>query len=262
MHPLLRRPSPALLVACLALFVALGGPAQARKLINGKTIRAGTVSSKQLRNHGITVTDLSRKAVASLQRTPAGSIGTSQLADGAVGASQLRAGAVTAGALAANSLTGAAIADGSLGTPDLADGAITSEKIGSSQVKKADIGPGAVGQSELGTAAVTGTEVKDASLTAKDLAAFSGTLDLTAKAVSVAAGTCATISTDALPAVVAGATLTDDVVLVGRPQGWPAALTLSAQPKDGASLELTACNLGTVAAEAFATPVPFLAIQT
>jgi hypothetical protein len=262
MHPRLRRPSPALIVACLALFVALGGPAQARKLLNGKTIKPGTVSSKQLRDRGIQLSDLSRTAVRSLRTTPARSVGPSQLADGAVGASQLRAGAVTAGALAANSLTGATIADGSIGTPDLADGSITTEKIGSSQVKRADIGPSAVGQSEIATSAVTGTEVKDATLTAKDLAAYSGALDLTAKAVSVATGKCATVATDPLPAAVAGAVLSDDVVLVGRPEGWPAALTLTAQPKDATSLELTACNLGTIVVEAFATPVPFLAIQT
>src|SRR3954471_14176642 len=102
-----RRPSPALLVACLALFVALGGPAQAARLINGKLIKRGTISSKQVKDRGLAVRDLGKGTVRTLQQTPAKSVGTGQLADGAVGASQLQAGAVTAGALAVNSLTGA-----------------------------------------------------------------------------------------------------------------------------------------------------------
>src|SRR3954447_22784094 len=116
----LRRPTPATLIACVALFVALGGPAQAAKLINGKLIRKGTVSSKQLRDHGVTTTDLSKRTVRALQATPARSIGTKQLADGAVGAAQLQLGSVTAGALAANSITAATLADGIVGTSKIA----------------------------------------------------------------------------------------------------------------------------------------------
>ena len=53
-----RRPSAAMLVALLALFVALGGPAQAKHLINGKDIRKGTVASKQIKDRSITERDL------------------------------------------------------------------------------------------------------------------------------------------------------------------------------------------------------------
>ena len=38
-----------MLIALLALFVALGGPAQARKLINGADIRKGTVRGAQIK---------------------------------------------------------------------------------------------------------------------------------------------------------------------------------------------------------------------
>ena len=44
-----RRPSAAMLIALLALFLALDGPAQARKLINGADIRKGTVRSAQIK---------------------------------------------------------------------------------------------------------------------------------------------------------------------------------------------------------------------
>ena len=48
MSPRIRRPSAPMVVALLALFVALGGPAQAAKLINGAEIKKGTVGSKQI----------------------------------------------------------------------------------------------------------------------------------------------------------------------------------------------------------------------
>jgi hypothetical protein len=67
----MRSPSPALVVALVALFVALGGPAQAARLITGK----------QIKNHTVTAKDLTRGTVRSLRKTPAGSITTTQVRD-------------------------------------------------------------------------------------------------------------------------------------------------------------------------------------
>ena len=110
----MRRPSPALVIALLALFVALGGPAQARRLINGKEIRKGTVRSRQIKDHSLSTRDLSRSAVRSLRQTPNGSVTAVKLADGAV----------TAGKLAPGSVTGATVADGSISGADLLDGTL------------------------------------------------------------------------------------------------------------------------------------------
>jgi len=125
-----RRPSAALLIALLALFVALGGPAQARKLINGADIRKGTVRSAQIRDRSLTERDLSSAAVRALQTTPDGSItankfapgvfGGGLIADGTITAVDIADGAVGAGKLADNSVTGAKIADGTLNTSDIA----------------------------------------------------------------------------------------------------------------------------------------------
>ena len=114
-----RRPSPALIIALLALFVALGGPAQARRLINGKDIRKGTVRSKQVKDHTLSTRDLSKSAVRSLQTTPAKSITAGKLADGAVTTGKLAPGAVTGVAVADGSLSGADILDGTLSTQDV-----------------------------------------------------------------------------------------------------------------------------------------------
>ena len=53
-----------MLIALLALFVALGGPAQARKLINGADIRKGTVRSAQIKDRSLTERDLSQRCRA------------------------------------------------------------------------------------------------------------------------------------------------------------------------------------------------------
>jgi hypothetical protein len=48
-----RRPSPALAISLLALFVALGGSAYAAAAINGKNIKNGTVTGKKLKNRSV-----------------------------------------------------------------------------------------------------------------------------------------------------------------------------------------------------------------
>jgi hypothetical protein len=124
-----RRPSPAMVLALIALFIALGGPAQARKLIDGRELRKGSVSGRAIKDHSIAKADLTTSAVRSLSATPANSVGSSQLIDGqvlapdlgagSVGAAQLAAGAVTGSKLAADSVGGGSVANGSLQTVDI-----------------------------------------------------------------------------------------------------------------------------------------------
>jgi hypothetical protein len=124
-----RRPSPAMVVALIALFVALGGPAQARKLLDGNLLRTGSVTGRAIKDHSVGKVDLTTAAVKSLTATPARSVGSSQLRDGqvlapdlgigAVGASQLAPGAVSASKLAPNSVGGSSVANGSLQTTDI-----------------------------------------------------------------------------------------------------------------------------------------------
>src|SRR5690349_19447233 len=119
---LLRRPSAPMIVALLALFVALGGPAQAKRMLLG---------SKQVRNHSLQVHDLSKKAVRSLHRTPNGSITESKIRNGAITPGKLARGAVGSHAIADRSVAqgdialgavgGLEVADGSLGGADVAD---------------------------------------------------------------------------------------------------------------------------------------------
>ena len=124
-----RRPSPAMVVALIALFVALGGPAQAKRVIDGASIRRGTITTKQIKNGSVAKADLSKAAVHSLTATPASSVGSAQLVDGqvlapdlgagSVGQAQLAPGAVTASKLAPDSIGGGSVANGSLQTVDI-----------------------------------------------------------------------------------------------------------------------------------------------
>jgi hypothetical protein len=56
--PRLRRPSPALVIALLALVAALGGTAYAVKQINGATIRKRSIPGDRIRNNGLTGTQI------------------------------------------------------------------------------------------------------------------------------------------------------------------------------------------------------------
>jgi hypothetical protein len=118
-----------MVVALIALFVALGGPAQAKRLIDGSSIRKGTITGKQIKNASVAKAELTKAAVRSLTATPASSVRSAQIADGAVlapdlglgavGQGQLAPGAVTASKLAADSVGGGSVANGSLQTVDI-----------------------------------------------------------------------------------------------------------------------------------------------
>src|SRR5690242_8918221 len=67
MRTRIRMPSPAMIVALLALCVALGGSAYAASKINGNNIRNGTISGKKLKNRTITSRQISRSTVRALK---------------------------------------------------------------------------------------------------------------------------------------------------------------------------------------------------
>jgi hypothetical protein len=103
------RPSPAMVVACIALIVALGGT-------------------------GYAATQL-----------PPKSVGQKQLRNGSVGNLQLRDKAVTAGKLHKDAVTGNAIQNGAVKSADLAKGILPAAASSAHQVSGDPIAPGAVG---------------------------------------------------------------------------------------------------------------------
>jgi hypothetical protein len=131
MRILRRRPSPAFVLALIALFVALGGPAQAKRLIDGKLLRKGSVTGRAIKNGSLGRGDLSKAAVRSLTGTPVNSVRSGQIADGQVLAPDLGAGAVSATALATGSVTASKLAPDSIGGGSVANGSLQTLDIGS-----------------------------------------------------------------------------------------------------------------------------------
>ena len=138
-----RRPSAALVVALLALFVAVGGPAEAARLIG----------TKDVKNRSLKTEDLSKKAVRTLRATPPNSIGAPQLRDGAI--------------------TPVKLAPAAIGSAQLAPGAVGTRELRA----------GAAGSAQIADGAVTGAKVADGSLDARDSSRFSGRFRVTVPAV-------------------------------------------------------------------------------
>jgi len=76
-------------LALIALFVALGGPAAAAKLIGGKQIKRNAISSKHVRDGSLSEADLDPAAASSFREVAAGSVNGASVADGSLSAGDL-----------------------------------------------------------------------------------------------------------------------------------------------------------------------------
>jgi len=118
-----------MLVALLALFVALGGPAQARRFIDGALLERGSVSSRAIADRTIATRDLSRRTVRTLRRPAPASVAETQLRNGAVTLGKLARGAVSSAAIADRGVGPADLAVGSVGGAAIADGSLRSDDV-------------------------------------------------------------------------------------------------------------------------------------
>ncbi len=135
----LRLPSPAMAVALLALFVALGGSAWA----------VSKVGTNQLKNNAVTTPKIRASAV-NASRLANGAVTGPKIAPGAVGPAGLGPGAVGFDALADSAVQGSKIAPEAVGTGALANGAVTAAKLAE----------GAVGGSNVSVTSVYGDPVE------------------------------------------------------------------------------------------------------
>jgi hypothetical protein len=220
-----RRPSPSLVIALIALFVALGGPAHAARLVSGKDIRKNAISAKHIRSgqvqtrhvrdRTLRVNDLAATTVAELRF----------IADG--------------------SLVGAKLAGGTIGSREVADQSLQGVDIAPNAISSDEIREGSVGASEISDGSIDAGEVVDGSLAAKDVASFAGTVEPDFGAV--AAGACKTA--DIVVSQIAGSgnrSLSDDAIAVTTPYDWSTtALILSASPAGEKTIRLRVCNFAT-----------------
>jgi hypothetical protein len=188
-----------MVVALIALFIALGGPAQAKKILDGKTLKTGSVTGRAVKNGSLAKADLSKTAVRSLERTPSNSVRSAQIVDGQVLAPDLGAGAVTGAALA----------------------------------------PGSVTTSKLAPDSIGGGSVANGSLQTVDIGSFAGAVSVPSFSFTQA-DPCQTAEAPATPAG-GEPIISDDVVLVSPPTGWPDTVVVTGKPAPGNRIRLVAC---------------------
>ncbi len=204
----MRRPSAALVLSSVALFVALGGPASAQRAaqeISGARLVGNSVTGAKIRDGSLAAKDLSARTRRTL-KTPANR-------------------SVTAVKLRPNAVRSAAIARGAVGPGELAAGAVRAPAISA----------GAIGASKLAHGAVGSAAVTDGSLRARDLGRYQGHAQLDFGPIGP--GGC-----QALPIALSSAAA-DAVALVTAPANWPPAIQVTGLLGPGdRSISVLACN--------------------
>lgn len=135
-------PSPALVISCVALFMALAGSAYAAGL--GKN----SVHSRQIANGNVRTVDLHANAV-----------NAAKIAPDAVGSEELAPDSVTSQELAPNSVGPQEIAENAVESSDVAPDTLTAE----------DLAPASVGSSEVADHSLTGVDIAPDSIRATQL---------------------------------------------------------------------------------------------
>jgi hypothetical protein len=210
-----------MVVALIALFIALGGPAQAKKVLDGKLLGKGTVTGRAIKNGSLAKADLSKAAVKSLERTPSNSVRSAQIVDGQVLAPDLGAGAVGPAALAPASVTASKLAPDSIGGGSVANGSLQTLDIGSF------------------TGAVQTDFEKFIPNTADPL------LDRRCQAASAPAA-----------AIGGQPNIGDDVIAVTPPSSWPETVVVTGKPGANNTIRIIACWTGTYPAQDPPDPGP------
>ena len=123
-----RRPSAALVVATVALFLSLGGTSYA-------AVKAGSIGNRQLADRAVS---------ASKMRADSG--GTQALVDGSVRSEDLRNRSVTGAKIALDAVTTQVILDGSIGSQDLAKGSIGTREVADGSLGTQDLTSDVVGR--------------------------------------------------------------------------------------------------------------------
>jgi hypothetical protein len=128
------RPSPALVIACIALFAALTGSALAAGLAKN------TVRSPQIVDGTIRTVDLRDNAVAAGKIAP-NAVDTTEIAENGVESSDVAPDSLTAADLGPNSVGSSEVADQSLTANDLAPNSVGSSELQAGSVRASELGP-------------------------------------------------------------------------------------------------------------------------
>lgn len=135
------RPSPALVIACVALFAALSGSAMAAKFaVRSAQIVDGTVRTADLRDNAVNSFKIANTTVTA-DDLGTDSVGSDEIAKDAVNTDEIAKDAVKADEIAPEAVASSEVANQSL----------TQDDLGPNSVGSSELQAGAVRASELGT---------------------------------------------------------------------------------------------------------------
>jgi hypothetical protein len=124
------RPSPALVIACVALFAALSGSAMAAKFaVRSAQIVDGTIRTVDLRDNAVTSPKIA-DATVTADDLATDSVNTDEIAKDAVKADEVAANAVASSEVADQSLTQDDLGPNSVGSSELQAGAVRASELG------------------------------------------------------------------------------------------------------------------------------------
>jgi hypothetical protein len=211
-------------LACIALFISLGGPSYAatklpKNSVKSKTIIDGQVKSGDLADGGVKSADLQDSSIglidlsaatkAALMEILDGSVTTPKLADGAVTTPKLGDAAVLTEKLGDGAVTNAKLGDNSVSTAKVIDSTLTGNDVLNNSLTGSDLATNSVGAGELASNTVETDEVSDGTLDGVDIGKASGVY--TYDPPNLGAGDCDREFVD-----VSGATATDQVTVSPR----------------------------------------------
>jgi len=146
------RPSPALIVASVALVMALTGSAiaagVAKNSVRSPQIVDGTVRTLDLRDDSVNAAKIAKDQV-----------GADEIAENAVASPEVAPDSLTAGDLAAQSVGSSEVTDQSLTANDLGPDSVGSSEIAADAVGSSEIAADSVGSSELQNSSVRANEL-------------------------------------------------------------------------------------------------------
>lgn len=159
------KPSPALVISCIALFVALSGSSYAvivlpKGSVGTKQIRNNAVKGSKIADNQVTGADVNEATLGQVRSAAnAGSANTANTANTAGSAGLLdgidSTGFLQNGAAAGGDLTG------SYPNPTIAGNAVGSAEVINSSLQDDDLGSNSVGTSEVTNNSLTGTDIDE-----------------------------------------------------------------------------------------------------
>ena len=143
MRQYITKPSPAMIVACLALFVGMSGASYAATKIGASQIKNNAVRSKHIKNGEVKGADVRANAINGVK-----------VADSSLGGADV----------ANESLTGDDIADGGIRGADVADGTISGTDVTNESIGTDDLAADSVNSAKVRDDSLTGTDIDESTL--------------------------------------------------------------------------------------------------